>query len=234
MNTVSVIIPTLNEEKYLPLLLQDLARQSRVPKEVLVVDGSSTDATVRLAKQYPEVTVISTHSGVGHQRQLGLKAATGKYLIFFDADVRIHTNFVKDTINFMDTHQINCACPYYLPTGYHPVIWSIYVFFNSLFWLAQWRIPSGAGSCIAVKRTHAKKVRFNTSLLNDDLDFIYRAGNTSTFRMLPTYVRVSDRRFKEYGIFPTLWKYIQISFFFLTGSLQKANSVTYTFGRYKK
>lgn len=234
MNTVSVIIPTLNEEKNLPLLLQDLSHQSLVPTEIFVVDGSSADATVAVAKKFPQVSVISTHSGVGHQRQLGLDTARGKYLVFFDADVRINTHFLRKTISYMATYQVKCACPYYLPSGNHPGIWSIYLFFNCIFWLAQWKIPAGAGSCIVVERSHAKKVGFITSLLNDDLDFIHRAGTAGTFRMLPCHVRVSDRRFREYGILPTLWKYIQISFYFVTGTLQKANSVSYTFGRYKK
>ena len=42
----SIIIPTLNEEKYLPLLLSDLEHQLFTDFEVIVVDGKSADKTV--------------------------------------------------------------------------------------------------------------------------------------------------------------------------------------------
>ncbi len=45
MNKLSVIIPTLNEERHVGAMLSDIAAQTRRPDEVLVVDASSTDDT---------------------------------------------------------------------------------------------------------------------------------------------------------------------------------------------
>ena len=48
----SVIIPCLNEEKYLPKLLKDLQGQIDRNFEVIVVDGKSEDRTVEVAKKF--------------------------------------------------------------------------------------------------------------------------------------------------------------------------------------
>jgi len=49
---VSVIVTVKNEAKSIGLLLDSLAGQSRLPDEVIVVDGGSSDDTVRIAERY--------------------------------------------------------------------------------------------------------------------------------------------------------------------------------------
>ena len=48
----SIIIPSLNEEKYLPLLLEDLSQQTFKSFEVIIIDGKSEDKTIELAKTF--------------------------------------------------------------------------------------------------------------------------------------------------------------------------------------
>jgi glycosyltransferase involved in cell wall biosynthesis len=84
---ISVIVPTLNEEKYLPRCLKSLVNQTwDRPFEVLVVDGGSTDETVRVAKRYADKVLVKPKSPVGAARNLGAKAARGDILAFIDAD----------------------------------------------------------------------------------------------------------------------------------------------------
>ncbi len=52
LHRISVIIPVRNEEKNLPLLLADLARQTYPAFEILVVDDCSTDGTARVARAF--------------------------------------------------------------------------------------------------------------------------------------------------------------------------------------
>ena len=95
----SVIIPTLNEEIYLPKLLKDLSQQSFRLFEVIIVDGFSQDQTLVKAKPYlakMDLQLLTNKSpGVSPQRNLGAKKARGQYLIFFDADVQIPNNFLN-------------------------------------------------------------------------------------------------------------------------------------------
>jgi glycosyltransferase involved in cell wall biosynthesis len=84
---ISVIIPTLNEEKYLPRCLKSLVNQGTDGSlEILVVDGGSTDRTVQIAKKYADEVLMKPRAPVGAARNLGAKVAKGNILAFIDAD----------------------------------------------------------------------------------------------------------------------------------------------------
>lgn len=91
----SIIIPCLNEEKALPLLLSDIKKQAFSDYEVIVVDGDSIDRTQEIVRKDPLLQlVISKKRNVSIQRNLGAKNAKGKYVVFFDADTRIETYYL--------------------------------------------------------------------------------------------------------------------------------------------
>lgn len=94
----SIIIPTLNEEKFFPLLLTDLREQTYTDFEIIHVDGNSEDKTVTLAqsfkKHFAVTTIECSKRNVSVQRNLGVKKAQGKWIIFMDADNRIPTFFL--------------------------------------------------------------------------------------------------------------------------------------------
>ena len=96
----SIIIPALNEEKYLPHLLTDLSCQTFRDFEVIVVDGRSDDQTVAKAKSFknklPSLTILnSSKRHVCIQRNLGAKHALADILIFCDADNRLPPYFLQ-------------------------------------------------------------------------------------------------------------------------------------------
>jgi rSAM/selenodomain-associated transferase 2 len=81
---ISVIIPTLNEERSLPALLSRLGEEQG-GHEIIVVDGGSTDATARLARGHG-VRVLTAPPGRGTQLCHGAGAASGTILLFLHAD----------------------------------------------------------------------------------------------------------------------------------------------------
>jgi glycosyltransferase involved in cell wall biosynthesis len=96
----TIIIPALNEEKYLPKLLGDLANQDFRNFEVILVDGRSEDATVKNAEGFagrlPKLTIlVSDKRNVSYQRNLGASKANGSWLIFMDADNRLPSYFLQ-------------------------------------------------------------------------------------------------------------------------------------------
>ncbi|MFH1982734.1 MAG: TIGR04283 family arsenosugar biosynthesis glycosyltransferase [Pseudomonadota bacterium] len=90
---LSVIIPTLNEEAWLPRLLADLQRQQEVTLEVIVADGGSTDRTLDACRPY-EPIIVSAPRGRARQLNAGFKASTGENLLFLHADSRIEDPYL--------------------------------------------------------------------------------------------------------------------------------------------
>jgi len=85
---ISVIIPCLNEEDNLGVLLNQLVEQKGLELEIIVADGGSTDNTTLRAEEYG-ATVLHTRRGRGCQQNAGAAAATGEYLLFLHADSRL-------------------------------------------------------------------------------------------------------------------------------------------------
>ena len=83
--TVSVIVPTLNEERNLPQLFAALPD---IVDEVVLVDGRSTDTTVALAQQLrPDVKIVlEKRKGKGVALRSGFAAASGDIIVMLDAD----------------------------------------------------------------------------------------------------------------------------------------------------
>jgi len=88
---LSVIIPTLNEEKALPETLDTLFRQT-TDEEIIVVDGGSTDKTRNICEQYPEVEFIKSEKGRAAQLNTGARSAGGDILLFLHADTLLPEN----------------------------------------------------------------------------------------------------------------------------------------------
>lgn len=97
----SIVIPTLNEQEYLPDLLDDLSKQSFSNFEVIVCDGYSQDQTklraLAFSKKFKIRVIQSRIRNVALQRNKGALAATGEWIIFNDADNRLPKNFLADT-----------------------------------------------------------------------------------------------------------------------------------------
>jgi glycosyltransferase involved in cell wall biosynthesis len=83
--TVSVVIPTLNEERNLPHVFGKLPADI---DEVVLVDGGSVDRTVEVARELrPDVVVVhQTRTGKGNALACGFAACTGDIIVMIDAD----------------------------------------------------------------------------------------------------------------------------------------------------
>ena len=88
---VSIIMPVYNTEKYLREALDSVLAQTMTEIEVLCVDDGSTDSSLEILHEYaakdPRVSVFTQdHQFAGAARNLGIKHAAGKYLLFLDSD----------------------------------------------------------------------------------------------------------------------------------------------------
>lgn len=91
---LSIIIPTLNEEHFIGYLLDSIAHQSVLPKEVVVVDAYSRDKTVfEIRKRQavlPQLKVFRVpRYTISRQRNFGVKQTSAAHLLFLDADTEL-------------------------------------------------------------------------------------------------------------------------------------------------
>lgn len=95
MNTgspvISIIIPTLREEQFLERTLKNFDGLT-LPHEIIITDGGSTDRTLDIAHAHGARTIVwdqQRRQTFGEAKNTGAALATGKYLVFIDADVLV-------------------------------------------------------------------------------------------------------------------------------------------------
>ena len=111
---LSIIIPTLNEENYLPLLLAEIKKQDFDDYEIIVADANSGDDTLRVAKAFG---CKVTQGGLPAKgRNEGAKIASGDLLLFIDADaVFLPENFLKDLVEKFQKRNLDIASLKFIP-----------------------------------------------------------------------------------------------------------------------
>src|SRR5665647_1987212 len=86
LDMVSVIIPTLNEAGNIREALSTIERELAYPKEIIVVDGNSTDGTLEIVKDSNCRLIIEPRRGYGVALRTGMKHAKGDVVVMVDGD----------------------------------------------------------------------------------------------------------------------------------------------------
>lgn len=102
MPKISVIIPVYNCEKYLEESLNCITKQNLTDIEIICVDDHSTDSSFEIIKNYAQkdnriIVLTNNEKGAGSARNIGLKKATGEYLLFLDSDDYYSSNLCLDS-----------------------------------------------------------------------------------------------------------------------------------------
>lgn len=103
---VSVIISAYNYDTYLERAIRSTLHQSlaREKYEIIVVDDASTDSTKEILENYKN-DIISIHLpknvGLAEARNIGVKKATGQFILFLDADDYIHKDLLALQTTFL-------------------------------------------------------------------------------------------------------------------------------------
>ncbi len=116
---ISIIIITLNEEKTLPVLLQELAEQSYQNFQLIISDSNSNDSTQEVAQKYAHVGMsyvfhnCGVTKGPGYGRNQWALLANHEILLFLDADTGLpNKHFIEDTLKFYLNHNLDIAWCY--------------------------------------------------------------------------------------------------------------------------
>ncbi|MCK4892210.1 MAG: glycosyltransferase [Candidatus Pacebacteria bacterium] len=232
---LSIIIPTRNEEVYLPKLLKSIRKQTFQDYEIIVADNKSEDKTSEIAKKYGCVLTQGGMPGPG--RNLGAKIAKGEILLFLDSDTELENeSFLELLIEEFNDKKLDMAVPMAHVDG-TMLDKLFYGFWNSLVKAFQRISPFAGGWCIfATKDIHNKIKGFDEKIvLGEDSDYAKRAAKIGEFKILQgAKVKVSPRRFEKEGHLKIIVQSVLTGLYWAVKKRDKKNKVDYKFNIYDK
>jgi glycosyltransferase involved in cell wall biosynthesis len=206
--SISIIIPALNEEHYLPRLLDSIAKQSfEGEMEVIVVDGGSEDKTLEKAHSYSDTVsglkIVKTTRGIAHQRNYGATKATSSNLVFLDADTELPAGAIQKLASKFNYRGDFVAIPVLLPYDGKTIDMVAGMFAYLYFMLVRFTAPIISGMCIVTTKTNHERIGgFNeAALYAEDIDYGLRSVRQGAkYRIFfGVLVRASARRLDHYG-----------------------------------
>lgn len=233
---LSIIIPTYNEEKYLPTLLDSINKQEFNNYEVIIADANSTDRTIEIAEKYGCKIVKGGIPAVG--RNEGAKVASGEYLLFLDSDLKLTDDYLRDTLYEFRMERLGIGITQIEPSSEKTEDIILHELAN-LFMLTVENIkPHGAGcyGIIAKKSLHDQCNGFDQTLtFGEDTDYIERLAKKERFKVLrKPKIIVSTRRLEEDGIYTLIRQYGKSTLNDFIGKKTNANEINYKFGHENK
>ena len=121
---VTIIIPAYNVEGYVARAIESIQRQTYTDYELLIVNDGSTDRTGDIIRQFTrhDLRIIDFHpknGGAPVARNLALDHATGKYVLFMDADDWAEPSMLADMVRFCEENHLELAISgFYIDTYY--------------------------------------------------------------------------------------------------------------------
>lgn len=119
---VSVIMTVRNEGEGLRPLLDSLLQQTRLPDELVVCDGGSTDNTVEILAEYkqwlPMTLLVAPGANISRGRNLAIAAAVGPIVAVTDAGVVLAPNWLEELVRPIEQGETAVAAGWFEPDPY--------------------------------------------------------------------------------------------------------------------
>jgi uncharacterized protein (TIGR00661 family) len=232
---LSIIIPTYNEEEYLPKLLYSIKEQDFKDYEIIVADARSRDKTREIAESAGCKVISGGLPAVG--RNNGAKIAEGEYLLFLDSDVILSAGYLKSAIKEFEEKGLGIAITQIIPLSDKNVDKALHKFANFFMKRTESIKPHGAGcyGILTTKVLHKDAQGFDECLdFGEDSDYIERIGKESTFKVLRNpRLLVSTRRLEKEGLKDLAFKYTKSTIYDFRGKKISAEELDYKFGHEK-
>ncbi len=194
---ISVIIPTLNEERALPATLAAILAQS-VDLEVIVVDGGSVDRTLQIVEEIsardPRFQLLRTARGRALQMKAGADVARGDWLLFLHADTLLPKNGLTAIENQPETIQAGCFTHRF--SGASAMLRILSWFHNHRFGVT--RVIYG-DQALFIRRNLFGKLGGFPARPMEDIAFGLKLRAATLPVMLPEVVTTDSRKFDQTG-----------------------------------
>lgn len=196
MPSISIIIPVLNEERYIVKLIDYIQKNgsSSNIKEILVVDGGSTDGTIEAASKFDTV-VLSSEKGRAKQMNYAAKHAAGDILYFLHVDTFPPKDFDKIIVDAIQTgDEAGCFRMKFDSN-------SRFLSFFSWFSRINHKICRGGDQSLFITKTlfHTSGGYDESYKIYEDNEFTSRLYQLTNFKILPDKVQTSARKYEQIG-----------------------------------
>ena len=190
-SSISVIIPTLDEESQLAAAI----RSVRADAEVVVVDGGSRDATCAVAAA-EGARVLGSPPNRGLQQDAGARGAGGEWLVFLHADTRLEGGWAE-ALRTLPGHVVGGAFRLAIDGrggGYRLVECGV----RARLWL--FRLPYGDQALFARREAYERIGGMPHLPLMEDVAFVRRLGRAGQLAFVPVRAFTSARRWQQHGL----------------------------------
>ena len=194
----SIIVPTYNEERLLPALLDSIHHQTFQDFEVIVADDQSNDRTQQIALGYGARVIRSNGIGEYPSRNVAAEAAEGSILVFTGADARMPTNLLSSVASKFkgDSRLAGIYCPTY---PYDAALWakiefmSWYVLTTILYWVT--REANASTAFFAIKTNIFRETKGFLNVMHADSSLSRQVSKSFKIRpRIDMVIFVSGRR----------------------------------------
>jgi rSAM/selenodomain-associated transferase 2 len=206
---ISVVIPTLNEERLLTAAIGSVRTEA---SEILVVDGGSTDRTRDVAAE-AGARVLDAPRGRGPQLDRGAREARGGWIVFLHADTRLEPGWGASIRGLRDD-VVGGAFRFALDTsrpGRRYTEWAVALRCRVL------GVPFGDQAIFCRRRAYGEAGGFPHQPLFEDLAFVRRLRRLGPTVLLPSRALTSARRWERDGALVTTLRNNALILLFLAG-----------------
>lgn len=229
---LTIVIPTKNEEAFLPTLLESIRRQTVQPDKIVVADAGSTDRTREIAQSYGALVVDGGMPGAGRNR--GAAHAQTEFILFLDADVELRDpKFLEKAMGEMLEKKLDLATCDVFPLSDAAVDHFLHKAYNTYARAWGSLFPHAPGFCMFVRKPAHEKIHGfdETITFCEDHDYAQRLKKIGTFGFLKaTKIPVSIRRLDRDGRINIAMKYLAAELHIALLGPIRHSKFRYTFG----
>lgn len=220
---ISVVIPVLNEEKYLPIILESFSKQTDKEFEVIVADTHSEDKTLEKADEFKDkinLRIVQVdRKNVAHQRNAGGKEAKGDAVVFLDADYTVKKDFIENAKKIFSNEKIDLIIPFSYPITNNP-LWTFYFYIQNYICQLSGFLgrPFGVASAAVIRKQAFEKNKYNEEVYVFEDQYFFKTAKNNGLTIKYAHnlnTHFSLRRLEEDGVWGYFYFNLYATFYYI-------------------